>query len=110
MFQLNLLSLSENYGKGVQKTTEKLLKENMYDFVGTDAHHFNHLDGLKKISTKKNLIKLEDGPCLCGHRRHVSRIKSAGDIQRRQIIDGISRLNIQSKSSLAGQFQSRRAV
>ncbi|WP_439132863.1 CpsB/CapC family capsule biosynthesis tyrosine phosphatase, partial [Polaribacter sp.] len=59
LFQLNLLSLTENYGKGVQKTTEKLLNENMYDFVGTDTHHFNHLEGLKKISTKKNLKKLE---------------------------------------------------
>lgn len=59
LFQLNLLSLSENYGKGVQKTTEKLLKENMYDFVGSDAHNFNHLDYLQKISTSKNLLKLE---------------------------------------------------
>ena len=59
LFQLNLLSLTENYGKEVQKTTERLLKENMYDFVGTDTHHFNHLDSLKKISTKKNLSKIE---------------------------------------------------
>ncbi len=59
LFQLNLLSLTENYGKEVKKTTERLLKENMYDFVGTDTHHFNHLDSLKKISTKKNLTKIE---------------------------------------------------
>lgn len=60
LFQLNLLSLTANYGKEVQKTTERLLKENMYDFVGTDTHNFNHLDSLKKISTKKNLIKIEN--------------------------------------------------
>lgn len=59
LFQLNLLSLTEIYGKGVQKTSEKLLKENMYDFVGTDTHHFNHLNALQKISTKKNFGKLE---------------------------------------------------
>jgi tyrosine-protein phosphatase YwqE len=59
LFQLNLLSLTEIYGKGVQKTAENLLKENMYDFVGTDAHHFNHLNSLKRISTKKNFKKLE---------------------------------------------------
>jgi tyrosine-protein phosphatase YwqE len=54
LFQLNLLSLTEHYGKHVQKTAEKLLKENMYDFVGTDAHHEKHLDVLRKMSTKKN--------------------------------------------------------
>lgn len=59
LFQLNLLSLTDHYGKGVQKTTEKLLRDNMYDFVGTDTHHFNHLDLLQTISTKKNLSKLE---------------------------------------------------
>ncbi|KGL64342.1 tyrosine-protein phosphatase [Polaribacter sp. Hel1_85] len=58
LFQLNLLSLTEQYGKGVQKISEKLLKENFYDFVGTDTHHHNHLDLLKKISTKKNLEKI----------------------------------------------------
>lgn len=59
LFQLNLLSLTENYGKEVQKTAERLLKENMYDFVATDTHNLNHLDSLKKISTKNNLPKIE---------------------------------------------------
>ena len=54
LFQLNLLSLTENYGKGVQKTAENLLKENLYDFVGTDTHHLQHLELLQKIATKKN--------------------------------------------------------
>ncbi|AUC22229.1 histidinol phosphatase [Polaribacter sejongensis] len=59
MFQLNLLSLTEQYGKGVQKISEKILKENLYDFVGTDTHHNNHLELLKKIGTKKNLEKIK---------------------------------------------------
>ena len=59
LFQLNLLSLTEQYGKYVQKTAEKLLKENMYDFVGTDTHHQNHLQLLQKVSTKKNFKKIE---------------------------------------------------
>lgn len=59
LFQLNLLSLTEHYGKGVQKTSEKLLKENLYDFVGTDTHHQHHLAILKKIGTKKNLKNIE---------------------------------------------------
>ena len=58
LFQLNLLSLTDQYGKGVQKISEKLLKENLYDFVGTDAHHQNHLELLPKIGTKKTLDKI----------------------------------------------------
>ncbi|MBA6156314.1 histidinol phosphatase [Tenacibaculum sp. S7007] len=63
VFQLNLLSLTEQYGKGVQKTAQKLLKENLYDFVGTDTHHHNHLKLLNKIGTvktKKQIIHLLD--------------------------------------------------
>ena len=59
LFQLNLLSLTEQYGKGVQKMSEKLLKENLYDFVGTDTHHKKHLELLKKIGNKKNLEKIK---------------------------------------------------
>ncbi len=59
LFQLNLLSLTEQYGKYVQKTAEKLLKENMYDFVGTDTHHQNHLQLLEKVGTKKNFKNIE---------------------------------------------------
>ena len=59
LFQLNLLSLTEQYGKFVTKTAEKLIKENLYDFVGTDTHHKNHLNLLQKVSTKKNLKNIE---------------------------------------------------
>lgn len=59
LFQLNLLSLTEQYGKHVQKTTTKLLKENLYDFVGSDVHHQNHLHLLQKISSTKNLKSIE---------------------------------------------------
>lgn len=59
VFQLNLLSLTEQYGKGVQKTAQKLLKENMYDFVGTDTHHHNHLKLLNKVGTTKIKKQIE---------------------------------------------------
>jgi protein-tyrosine phosphatase len=58
LFQLNLLSLTEQYGKLVQKISHQLLKEDMYDFVGTDTHHLNHLELLKTIGTKKNIAKI----------------------------------------------------
>ena len=60
LFQLNLLSLTEQYGTGVKKTAEKLLKENLYDFVGTDTHHKNHLRLLEKIGTKKIRKNIEE--------------------------------------------------
>lgn len=53
IFQLNLLSLTPQYGKNVQKISSKLLTENMYDFVGTDTHHHRHLDLLTEIGTEK---------------------------------------------------------
>ncbi|WP_028892780.1 tyrosine-protein phosphatase [Tenacibaculum sp. 47A_GOM-205m] len=59
VFQLNLLSLTEQYGKGVQKTAQKLLNENMYDFVGTDTHHHNHLKLLQKIGNVKTKKQIE---------------------------------------------------
>ncbi|WP_299051342.1 CpsB/CapC family capsule biosynthesis tyrosine phosphatase [uncultured Polaribacter sp.] len=59
LFQLNLLSLTEQYGKGVQNTAKKLLQQNFYDFVGTDTHHKEHLKRLKSIATPKNIKTLE---------------------------------------------------
>jgi len=59
LFQLNLLSLTSQYGKFVTNTAQKLIQENLYDFVGTDTHHTGHLELLPKISTKKNLVILE---------------------------------------------------
>lgn len=59
LLQLNLLSLTEHYGIEVQKKAYKLISENMYDFVGTDTHHVNHLELLQKIATKKNFKKME---------------------------------------------------
>jgi protein-tyrosine phosphatase len=59
LFQLNLLSLTEHYGKDVRKISKTLLKENLYDFIGTDAHHQRHLEMLLKIGTKSNFKKIK---------------------------------------------------
>ncbi|WP_435415584.1 tyrosine-protein phosphatase [Polaribacter aestuariivivens] len=60
LFQLNLLSLTEQYGKNVQKISNEILKANLYDFVGSDTHHHHHLELLKKIGTKNNFKKIKD--------------------------------------------------
>ena len=54
LFQLNLLSLTPQYGSNVQKISLKLLNDNLYDFCGTDTHHLKHLDLIKEIGTEKN--------------------------------------------------------
>lgn len=59
LFQLNLLSLSQHYGKNVYNTAQQLLNENLYDFVGTDTHHNKHIALLKSIKLGKELKKVE---------------------------------------------------
>ncbi len=55
LFQLNLLSLSDYYGKKVQKVAKQLIKNELIDFVGTDTHHRRHLAALETINTPANL-------------------------------------------------------
>ncbi len=59
LFQLNFLSLTEQYGKNVQKISQKLLQLDMYDFVGTDTHHSRHLNLLTTLATEKHKKNLE---------------------------------------------------
>lgn len=60
LFQLNLLSTVGYYGKEVTRIAQELLNKDMYDFVGSDVHHENHINAFNtKIEVKKysNLIK-----------------------------------------------------
>ena len=43
----------------MQKTAQKLLKENLYDFVGTDTHHHKHLKLLNTIGNTKTKKQIE---------------------------------------------------
>ncbi|MFD2587077.1 tyrosine-protein phosphatase [Croceitalea marina] len=52
-FQLNLLSLGGYYGPDVKKTALQLLENNLYDFLGSDAHNMTHIQSLKSIRIKK---------------------------------------------------------
>lgn len=68
--QLNLLSLGGFYGPNVVKTAEKLIKNGLISWVGTDMHHTGHLDALRHLVTKKkfrqqlDLIKNIKNPSL----------------------------------------------
>lgn len=60
-FQLNLMSLSGYYGLRPRRVSEKLLRQGMYDLVGTDLHHLERyqpmLDDLRL--TRKQMEALE---------------------------------------------------
>jgi protein-tyrosine phosphatase len=58
LFQLNTNSLSGYYGIQVKKTAERLVDENLIDFIGSDLHGERHLKGLHKTIHEKYLWKL----------------------------------------------------
>lgn len=56
-FQLNLLSLSDHYGKNAEKTANYLLEEKLIDFVATDTHNDNHIKKLSNLVLSKDMTK-----------------------------------------------------
>jgi len=60
LFQLNLLSVVGYYGDGITKIAEKLLQKGMYDFVGSDVHHVNHVAAFDQKAKIKDLIPLKE--------------------------------------------------
>ena len=58
LYQLNLLSLSNFYGKEVQQMAFKLLEEGLIDFVGSDVHNINQLNSLKEVQVTEKIANL----------------------------------------------------
>lgn len=58
LYQLNLLSLSNYYGKEVQQMTLKLLKKGLIDFVGSDVHNLRQLNSLKEVQVGTKILDL----------------------------------------------------
>lgn len=61
VLQVNLLSLLGYYGKPSKQIAEKLIKSGMVTLLGTDMHHENHLNSLKKLASKKQFYSLVSG-------------------------------------------------
>lgn len=59
-FQLNLLSVVGYYGNEITKIAEQLLKKGMYDFVGSDVHHGNHIAAFDQKVKLKDLAPLKE--------------------------------------------------
>ena len=58
LFQLNLLSLGNHYGRSAHDLAQYLIKNDFYDLVGTDLHNFRHVEGLQNPSLLPHLKKL----------------------------------------------------
>ena len=58
LFQLNINSLSGYYGPPAQKIAERLITENMVDYIGSDMHGIRHLQGLQDALKSKYLAQL----------------------------------------------------
>lgn len=55
LLQLNLLSLTGHYGPQVKKLARQLLRKQQIDLIGTDLHHQQHADKIKKGLQQKDL-------------------------------------------------------
>lgn len=60
LFQMNLLSSVGYYGKDVLNTADKLLTNNLIDFVGSDIHHSQHIEAFKSKIRIKNQKEFEN--------------------------------------------------
>lgn len=59
--QVNAGSFIGHYGKGARRMAEELLKKGWIDFIGSDAHHPNHLKNLKTALSSKSLRNCSSG-------------------------------------------------
>ncbi|MDO4728043.1 MAG: histidinol phosphatase [Bacteroidota bacterium] len=60
LFQLNLLSVVGAYGSQVSRMADLLLKENLYDFAGSDVHRMEHIALFKKKIQIKHIDQLKE--------------------------------------------------
>jgi tyrosine-protein phosphatase YwqE len=60
LFQLNILSLGNYYGKSVNELAHYLIKKGFYDLVGSDLHHVRHLEAMHSPALVAPLKKLLD--------------------------------------------------
>ena len=56
--QVNINSLTGNYGPEVRKQAEKLIDQNLVDFIGSDCHRMQHLVTMEANLTLPYIAKL----------------------------------------------------
>jgi protein-tyrosine phosphatase len=67
LFQLNLLSIAGHYGTSVQALAAYLLKNEMYDYAGTDLHGERHLQALQQLAYSPLYSRLKESPQIKNH-------------------------------------------
>lgn len=58
LLQLNILAIEGYYGPDIKNCAKYLLKNNLYDLIGTDLHHERHLGRLKKLAEMNKEMQL----------------------------------------------------
>ena len=58
-FQINLLSLTGYYGKKIVEISQKLIKNNMIDFAGSDIHNLRQINEFNKTIQIRNWNEIE---------------------------------------------------
>lgn len=58
LFQLNMISMTNYYGKDVHESAIWLLKQNLIDFISSDLHHMRHMEQIQSLITRKPMMDL----------------------------------------------------
>jgi protein-tyrosine phosphatase len=58
LFQLNINSLTGYYSPATKKIAERMIDQNMIDFVGSDCHHMGHQKLMQQARSNPHLHKL----------------------------------------------------
>lgn len=58
LIQLNINSLSGQYGPAVKKMAEDMIDRELVDVIGSDCHHLGHLDLMQAVRTNPHLHKI----------------------------------------------------
>jgi tyrosine-protein phosphatase YwqE len=65
LFQMNIISLHSTYTPEARKTAEKLIVEELVDFVGSDIHSIRYVSAIQSLKENKFLYQLlESGKLL----------------------------------------------
>lgn len=60
LFQCNILSLAGYYGKEIKAVAEKLVENDLVDFLGSDVHGMRHVQCIEKYMGTSHFTKLAD--------------------------------------------------
>lgn len=58
LLQMNINSLTGHYSHSTKKIAEQMINKNMISFLGSDCHHFGHIELIKQVVYEKHLHQL----------------------------------------------------